>query len=100
MQVIARVRSQLTVWARPDARGCVRAGMSMPGRLRVVLPAVGEGAHGVDEIAHRGEGAPADGLLGDDAQGDLDELEPRIWLTWCCGKAGRPWPVQRRSTLG
>ncbi|MFN2479014.1 MAG: hypothetical protein ABR615_07550, partial [Pseudonocardiaceae bacterium] len=68
---------------RLDVLGCLRNGTGLPGRLVVILPAVGKRADGVDEVAHRGEGPPADGLLGDDAERDLDELEPRIGLT--CG---------------
>jgi hypothetical protein len=53
---------------------------ALAGGLVAVLPAVGKGAQGVDQVAHGGEGSAADGLLGDDAEGDLNELEPRVGL--------------------
>jgi hypothetical protein len=67
----------------------------------VVPPAVGKGAQGVDEIAHRGEGPAADGLLGDDAEGNLDKLEPRIRLTsgFSSSCVVCAWPMHRRGTL-
>src|SRR6185312_17204650 len=80
---LQRVRSSLTAGRFDPGCGGSLVTDLLPGGLVAVLPAVRKGAQGVDEIAHGGEGPTADRLLGDDAQRDFDELEPRIGLT--CG---------------
>jgi hypothetical protein len=68
----------------------------------VVSPAIGKGAQGVDEIAHRGDVSAADGLLRDDAERNLDKLEPRIRLasrlSFSCVVCA--WPMYGRGPLG
>jgi hypothetical protein len=68
-----------------------------------IVPTAGEGADGLKEVVHRGVGSAADGLLRDDAEGDLDEVEPGVGMT-CRLRSGawwvRAWPMQRRSALG
>lgn len=71
-----RVRSRLTINYR-NRIGRVLAGSDR----RVgwfVAPAVDQGTEGGDEVAYRGEGSAANGLLNDDPERDLDELERRI----------------------
>jgi hypothetical protein len=46
-------------------------------RVTAVVPAVDEGADLGVEVLDRAEGAAVDGLLLDDAEPDLDQVEPR-----------------------
>jgi hypothetical protein len=88
---MVRVRSGLTVIFRNDGLRGVLAGAGPVGRFVTVLPAVGKGAQGVDEVAYRGEGSAADGLLRDDAETDLDELEPRVGVICSLSFSGAVW---------
>jgi len=45
--------------------------------MAAVVPATDEGADLGVEVTHRGEGATVDCLTFDDAEPDLDEVEPR-----------------------
>ena len=45
--------------------------------MAAFVPAVDEGADRGDEVLDRGEGSASDGLVGDDAEEDLDQVEPR-----------------------
>jgi len=44
--------------------------------VAAVVVAVDEGADGGDELFDAGEAAAADGLAGDDAEEDLDHVQP------------------------
>ena len=65
--LVLRVGSRFTVRFRDD-----RVGVLRPGEwLAAFVPAVDERGDGLDQFAHRAEGAAADGLAGDDPEEDL-----------------------------